>query len=372
MGMEPLGINQGESSPDDRPAESRGDLQMGKKTRPAPFCETDPKGPFIPRGIFPAGKRGWERPDRGVGGSGDDPDGPMIADTAIAARAGPAIWCRLARFGLVRLGQKKFSADAAVDSLPRKDRRTGAFLQGGLNLDSGPANRLLPEVEPKTVAPAVETTAQPIGLFDQIAGLPTAPREDSLEQTHPGIMPFHADIPVPETAPEKILPGDNLVDADLALPLERGVGLRNEGRKADRHLTAAFRGPKDAVGEIDDSFEILLALAGKAEHEVEFHRSPAGREDPLRRGDQFSLRAALVDRVPEALCPRLGCERETRFPDPPDPVDQPLGEGFRAERRQRKGDTPVIIPVHQRGEKGFDVGVVAGTQRKERNFIMPG
>ncbi len=83
----------------------------------------------------------------------------------------------------------------------------GTLPEVGFRVDPCPANRLLPEVEAEAVAPAVEATAETKGRLDQRPDLLAAPGEDPLEEAHPGVMPFDADVPVLQAPPEELLAG---------------------------------------------------------------------------------------------------------------------------------------------------------------------
>ena len=201
MGMEPLGIDEEDPAQDHRPAEGRGELQVGEKPRRTQFREPEAEGPFRPPGASPAGEGGDDGPDGRVRGGDHRCTMPhrvpsVIADAAVAARSGPAVRRRFAFFGLFGLGKEKFPADAAIDPLPGEDLRTGTFPQIGSGVDPRPAERLLPEVETEAVAPAVEAAAEAEGRLDQIAGLLPPAGEDPFEEAHPGVMPFDADVPV--------------------------------------------------------------------------------------------------------------------------------------------------------------------------------
>ncbi len=86
-----LGKDKGDPAQAQRPAEGCGELQVGQVSRRTQFREADSEGLFQPPRIFPAGISGDERPDGSVGRGGDVVNGPVIADAAVAACAGPAV-----------------------------------------------------------------------------------------------------------------------------------------------------------------------------------------------------------------------------------------------------------------------------------------
>ncbi len=349
---------------------------MREKPRRADFGEPETEGLFH---LFHASRSrecGNEAADGSVLGHDDrghrDAPRPCLAaaDAALAARSGPTIRRRLARPGLFGFVQQEIPPDPAIDALPREYFGARTFPQIIAGMDPCLAERLFPAIEAETVAPSVEAAAEMKGLLNQPTRLFAPPGKNPLEKAHPGVMPLDADIPVFQAPPEKLLPVDDFSGVDLPLPLERGMGLGDKGREADRDLAPVLCRPEHPMGEFRNSFQVLLALIGKAEHEIEFHRPPSGLENPFRCGEEFLFRIPLVDHVAEALRSRLGRQREARLPDPPDFLDQAGRKGFGTHRRQREGDASAVIALHQVLKQGFDPGVVAGAERKEGDLVV--
>src|SRR5262249_15767677 len=91
---------------------------------------------------------------------------------------------------------------------------------------------------------------------------------------------------------------------------ERGVRLRRERGHARRHPQAAACGPLHPPGELGDAEDVLLGLAGQADHEVELQAPPSEVGEQARGVEQLLLAVLLLDDVAQALGAGLGRERE--------------------------------------------------------------
>jgi len=228
---------------------------------------------------------------------------------------------------------------------------------------------LLPALEEETVAPPVEPGAERPRLFDQIREPLVAPREEPLQEAHPGVVPLEADVAVRQAALEKSLRRQRFLETDLPDPLEGRVRLGDQ--RGEPHVDLPPPALlHDAVGQVGDALEILFALAGQADHEVELDGLPPAREDAPGRLEEVRLGVALVDDVAQPLRPGLGGDGEARLAHPADFLDEPRGQGLDAKRRQPQGDPPAAVAVHQRAQQRLDPRVVAGAERQQRDLVV--
>jgi len=165
------------------------------------------------------------------------------------------------------------------------------------------------------------------------------------------------------------LPGQRLLEADLAGPLEGRVRLGDHRGEPEGDLPPPSL-PHDAVGQVGDPLEVFVPLAGQADHEVELDGLPPAVEDAPRRIEQVGIGVALVDDVAQPLRACLGGDRETRLADPADLLDEPRAEGLHAKRREPHGDPPLAVSVHQLPEQRLDARVVARAERQQRDLVI--
>ena len=226
-----------------------------------------------------------------------DGDELAVADTAVAAAFDAAVGGRLAPLRFFVFVQEKFPVEPRVDKIPRQGLPGSPFTQVLLETDSPFPEGLLPELEPELIAPAVETGAEPPGALHQVREPLIAPREEPLQEAHPGVVPLEADVAVFHAPLEVGLFRQGLLETDLADPLEGRVGLGDQGRKAEGDLPSAPF-PHDTVCQVGNPLQVLLLLAGQADHEVELDGFPAPLVDAPGRGDQILLGVSLVDDRP--------------------------------------------------------------------------
>src|SRR5262249_21797753 len=158
---------------------------------------------------------------------------------------------------------------AGVEVLPgqRLVEWPAAQIGGGIDADGG--ERVAPELEAAVVGPAVETRPGALRVLDDVGEPAIAAREDALEPRELAIVPAELDAAPTELAAQQRLSRLRLLDVELRRPLEGRVWLRREGGHAGRDCQPAPRGAFHASRQLRDADDVLLRLAGKADHEVE-------------------------------------------------------------------------------------------------------
>ena len=163
-------------------------------------------------------------------------------------------------------------------------------------------------------------------------------------------MVVDADSAVLDALQQKLLTALDLVVGRLRAPLERRRSLRYENgdRDGNRDAAALPLGNNLAselqhmVGKLGDGDDILIALAGKAHHEVELAPAPSGLERSLHGAIEVFLGDALVDHVAHALASGLWSEGETALLLPCDLKRHIDAERIEALRWNGDGDAGVL------------------------------
>jgi hypothetical protein len=110
-----------------------------------------------------------------------------------------------------------------------------------------------------------------------------------LPKTERGILPFKTETVSLDPVPKEMEFFPHFLQSDLGFPLERGVGLGNEGGHADTQVGTdpLFRSQvRKLPGQGDDPPEIFVLFGGKADHEIELEIPPSHPveiSDPLEQ-----------------------------------------------------------------------------------------
>jgi len=111
-----------------------------------------------------------------------------------------------------------------------------------------------------------------------------------------------------------------LIDGELRLPLEGGVGLGHKGADPDIDLAASA---SVSVGlffglhcQLSNGVDVLHGLGRQADHEIELHDLPAQGEGVPAGVQQVLLGNTLVDDPAQALAAGLGGQGKSGFAYP--------------------------------------------------------
>ena len=124
------------------------------------------------------------------------------------------------------------------------------------------------------------------------------------------------------------------------------------------------------IGQIGDSHDVLVALAGKAHHEVELHAVPAGLEGRLGRAIQVLLGHVLVDDIAHTLAARLGRERQAALLFAGDRLGHINAKRIQALRRNGHANARVLQTTIKPTEHVADTGVVGRRKRGKRHLVI--
>jgi len=120
---------------------------------------------------------------------------------------------------------------------------------------------------------------------------------------------------------EKILAFLDFLKIDLPMPLKRCMRFWDKGGEADGNLPFFTPFSEHFEGKVGYAGKIVACFCGKADHEVQFYRSPAGIKDTSRRRDKVFFSISLIDDISQSLGSRFRGKGETRLSDPLDLVD---------------------------------------------------
>ena len=193
-------------------------------------------------------------------------------------------------------------------------------------------------------------------------------------------MVMHADGTVANARDKQLLATLDVVVVELRAPLERRSSLGDKDRNRDRHRDrpAARLGHhgtaklQHVIGQVGDSHDVLIALAGKAHHEVELHAVPAGLEGCLGRTVQVLLGHVLVDDVAHTLAARLGRERQAALLFASDRLGHIHAKRIQALRRNRHANTRILQATVEPAEHVTNAGVVGRGERGQRHLVIAG
>ena len=193
-------------------------------------------------------------------------------------------------------------------------------------------------------------------------------------------MVVYANGTVAHARDEQLLAALDVVVIELRAPLEGCCRLRDKHRYRDGHRNrpAARLGHHGAtelqhvIGQVGDGHDVLVALAGKAHHEVELHAVPAGLEGCLGRTVQVLLGHVLVDDVAHTLAARLGRERQAALLFASDRLGHIHAKRIQALRRNRHANTRILQATVEPAEHVANAGVVGRRKRGKRHLVIAG
>lgn len=124
------------------------------------------------------------------------------------------------------------------------------------------------------------------------------------------------------------------------------------------------------VSQVGDGHDILIALAGKAHHEVELHAVPTSLEGRLGRTVQVLLGHILVDDVAHALTAGFGGKRQAALLFASDRLGHIHAKRIQALRGNGYANTRILQAAVEPAEHIADAGVVGGRKRGERHLVI--
>ena len=382
VGMKPPGKSQRHLEPPQAANHQGNVFQVGKPAQPpaagvghlpAPLAAAA-VGQKLFRGPF-AGRRFCFR--RSGPGSGTVNQAPLgIAHPAAGTSLKTAVRSGFAGPGPVSFPDQKFPADQAVNMVPGQSRPCRkAAADKLLEIDIGGRESLLPPGEIELVAPGVKGTAQLTGLEKHRPEPAVATAEGALQKTDPGIMPLEVEPPARgyplQARPNQLLAAHGLRQPDLALPLERGMGLGHEGRDRNIETLTLAPGPLQGLSaQLNDALQVGIGLGRQADHEIELDEIPAPGKQRLDGCQDLVFVKPFVDDIPQPLGPGLGRDRKTSL----------------AAFLQGLEHFPVQHPGPDRGQRQVETGtgrarspeqieqarMIADTQREKREFLHAG
>ena len=192
--------------------------------------------------------------------------------------------------------------------------------------------RLQPPVEAAVFAPSVEPGPPAPGSLYYPCDLPAPAGDDALDGRICRLVVADGHTPSLQSCSDPVQLLAGCLDVVLPLPLERCVGLGNEGGEAQSDIPApriALENRSNLLDQLGQFLKILLALRRMADHEVELHAGPTSRHCPVYGRENVFLRDPLVDHVTQPLASGLRSEGEARLPHPTHRFGEPHAEGIR-------------------------------------------
>ena len=163
-------------------------------------------------------------------------------------------------------------------------------------------------------------------------------------------------------------------------PLERSERLRNKERGACRNLafsvSLVFRNLIvalcDFFCQMRDSFDIILCLGRKSQHEIQFYFIPAAFKRLSCPVENHFFCQSFVDNIPHPLASRLRCEGQAALFDILYLAHDIEGKCVDSKRRKGNIDTFFRAAVDQIVDKFRKMAVITRAQRTQRNLIVAG
>ena len=163
-------------------------------------------------------------------------------------------------------------------------------------------------------------------------------------------------------------------------PLERGERLRDKERGACRNLAFSvsliFRNLIvtlcDLFRQMRNSFDIILGLGRKAQHEIQFYFIPAALKRFSGSVENDFLGQTFINNIPHPLASRLRCEGQAALFDILYLAHNIEGKCVDSKRRKGNIDTFFRAAVDQIVDKLRKMAVITRAQRTQRNLIVAG
>ncbi len=264
---------------------------------------------------------------------------------------------------------------------PRQDivhvKGTLCYLVG---IDAANLGRLLPRFLLEQLGPRVETSTTSPRLLDPIGALTPAAAHDRLHEAGGRIVPTDADGTILHAVAQQGHAAPRLLRIDLAIPLERGLGLGNEQGARDRNLkrTTLIGGDdfahvvKDALAQGRDTLDIFVGLRGQANHEIQLATAPTRFDSCVKRPEQVLLGHILVDHVAQTLRAGLRGKGKAAFFRTRDQVGHLYAKGIETLGRNGHADAATRACVIDTRQDVKDLGVVRGGQRGQAHLVIAG
>ena len=172
----------------------------------------------------------------------------------------------------------------------------------------------------------------------------------------------------------------NLLKGILRLVLKRRKRLRHKGGDRDCYIDALPFGTSlcaviqidDALRKLDDTADVIWGFGGQAQHEIELDRGIAALKGQPAALHDVLFGNIFIDDVAHPLSSGLRREGESAFSHCFNAFQQFFRKVIDAEGGQRYIDVARLGIVEQLAEQRFDLGIVARTQRGERDLFIAG
>ncbi len=272
----------------------------------------------------------------------------------------------------ILLDEERF-ADSKIDSVPGK-----RFIEPILIVDRGVCiigslpDRLEPFLLIKVFIPGIKPAAFVVGALDDIGKPLIPPADQSLDVTDRRIVIVH---PGPfDAGDDHLLEVVELVlrfgGRKLGAPLERRMGLGNEGADVDVHVELRFIPDRPEV--IDDLPVFLLSIhERKAHHEIKLRQPPSPALRFLNDFNDLPQGNRFVHRLLPRFFRRLDSESQSAFPHLPELLQDSEAEGVHLQGRKGKGDVPMGVGCIEEVDHRFQLGMIAAGKRGKSDFPVP-
>jgi len=231
----------------------------------------------------------------------------------------------------------------------------------------------------EVLSPGIEARACAPGVFDGEADASVSPGDGGFEGADAGIGPRELDVPPSQCVLENLVLAGEVVARVLGPPLERRVGLGDEGGGADSYLQTPLPGAEGATAELDepvhevaDGLDVVVGFGGQPDHEVELEPGPSGGEGRFGCGEEVILLHPLADDAAQARCARFRGEGQPGLAHALNRVGEGDGEGVHPQRGERDADAARAEAVDELSGQLLDARVVHAGEGKQRDLIVSG
>ncbi len=298
-----------------------------------------------------------------------------LAQDAAAKAVIPAIVNHRADLAVAILLDEEVLVQAQADVIPGHDLVHAAFASRiPIWVQPLLGKGLHPGAVAELIAPGVELGAELPGALDDIGQAAVAAAEVGFHEGFARVVPVEMET----DSAQAVLQIGNLAAHGLfglqRRPLEGRVRFGHQRADADAHLgLLAHDAAADAhhrPGQVGDGFHILIGLRGVADHEVHLDRRPAAAVNIFGGLEQVVGGDRLVDDITQAVGRGFGRKGEAAAPTSfLQQVHQVHRERFDAQAGQADAELVRAVLVHHRLDQLADVGVIAGAEREEGNFL---